>query len=150
MMHTRILGIVATVVTSCSPAPLNAAATDGSLNCGKDDNALLTAIVGGIIGGTLGVVGTLASSYYGPRKLEEWREKRQEERINGPRKNLLKQMLNDQRFKEGRSLETLCKVTGTTPEQCRSILIEIQARGFTLADGREGWTFIENRPLNDA
>lgn len=29
------------------------------------------AIIGGVIGGCLGVIGTLLSSYYGPRKLEE-------------------------------------------------------------------------------
>jgi hypothetical protein len=152
-MNTRVLYTVATLlgihglslVTTLNAAELAAAAA-----CNKDDNAMLTAMVGGLIGGILGVVGTRASSYYGPRKLEEWREKRLEQRINGPRKDLLRQMLSDRRFEEGRSLETLCKVTGTTPEACRSILIEIQARGFTLKDGREGWTFIENRPLNDA
>jgi len=30
--------------------------------------------LGGFIGGSLGVAGTLVTSYFGPRKLEEWRE----------------------------------------------------------------------------
>jgi hypothetical protein len=152
MMKTRILLVVAASLGILSlnfVTTLNAVELGAVTSCIKDDNAMLTAIAGGLIGGILGVLGTLASSYYGPRKLEEWREQRLEQRINGPRKGLLRQMLSDRRFEEGRSLETLCKVTGTTAAACRSILIEIQARGFTLKDGREGWTFIENRPLND-
>ena len=65
------------------------------------------AIIGGFIGGILGVIGTLISSYYGPRKIEEWRELRQEERINGPRKRLLKQLLEDSRFEDGRTLHEI-------------------------------------------
>ena len=111
------------------------------------DANLLSALVGGFIGGVLGVVGTVLSSYYGPRKLEEWKEQRIEERHNGPRKHLLKQMLDNPKLPDGRSLETLSKVTGTSAEECRRLLIEVGARGFTLKDGREGWTHIKNRPL---
>ncbi|MET0609416.1 MAG: hypothetical protein ABW045_11740 [Gaiellaceae bacterium] len=39
-------------------------ATTGELTAG---------IVGGLVGGTLGVVSTLVGSYYGPRRLKEWR-----------------------------------------------------------------------------
>jgi len=31
------------------------------------------ALTAGIVGGTLGVVSTLVGSYYGPRRLKEWR-----------------------------------------------------------------------------
>lgn len=96
------------------------------------------AVVGGLLGGILGVVGTLVSSYYGPRKFEEWREKRLEDRLNGPRKCLLKKLLEDPRFANGRSLDTLSRVTGTTPEDCRCLLIEIEARGVAFTDGKEG------------
>lgn len=109
---------------------------------------LIAAIIGGFIGGALGVIGTLISSYYGPRKIEEWREQRKEEREYGPRKRLLKQMLEDPRFEDGRYLETLCHVTGTTPEECRRLLIEIGARGVTLKDDKEGWALISRKPLN--
>jgi len=107
------------------------------------------AIVGGLIGGVLGVVGTLVSSYYGPRKFEEWREKRLEERLNGPRKRLLRKMLEDPRFNDGRTLETLSQVTGTSKEECRRLLIEIEARGVKLADGKEGWALITKKPLDE-
>jgi hypothetical protein len=110
---------------------------------------LTSAVVGGIIGGVLGVIGTLVSSYYGPRKFEEWREKRLEERLNGPRKRLLKKLLEDPRFNDGRSLETLSRVTGTSKEECRCLLIEIEARGVNFADGKEGWALITNKPLDE-
>lgn len=110
---------------------------------------LLTAIIGGLIGGFLGVAATLVSSYYGPRKFEEWRERRREEREYGPRKRLLRQMLEDTRFPDGRTLENLCRISGTTPEECRRLLIEIKARGVTLQDGKEGWALISRKPLNE-
>jgi hypothetical protein len=58
-------------------------------------SAFEAALLGGFIGGALGVVGTLVTSYWGPKKLEEWRERRQEEREYGPRKQLLTRMLAD-------------------------------------------------------
>ena len=51
------------------------------------------AVLGGFIGGALGVVPALMTSYFGPRKLEEWRAGQQEEREFGPRKELLALML---------------------------------------------------------
>jgi hypothetical protein len=110
---------------------------------------LSVAIIGGLIGGVLGAAGTLITSYYGPRKFEEWRENRLEERLNGPRKRLLKEMLEDTRFADGRSLETLSRVTGTSLDECRRLLIEIAARGITLAGNKEGWALIRRKPLNE-
>ena len=108
---------------------------------------LLSALVGGFIGGTLGVVGTLVASYWGPRKLEEWRERRQETREFGPRKDLLLRMLKD-RDHAIRSLDALSRVTGTSDEECRRLLIEIGARGVLMAGGQEGWALIERFPLD--
>ena len=108
-----------------------------------------SAVVGGLVGGVLGVIGALVLSYYGPRKFEEWREERLEERLNGPRKRLLKQLLEDPRFNDGRSLETLSRVTGTPEEESRRLLIEIEARGVKLADGKEGWALIARKPLDE-
>ncbi len=110
---------------------------------------LIAAIIGGLIGGVLGVIGTLVTSYYGPRKMEEWREQRLEERTNGPRKRLLATLLEDARFPDGRTIETLARVTGTAPEECRRLLIQISARGVMLKDGKEGWVLIKNKPLDE-
>jgi|SRR5579863_3272100 len=110
---------------------------------------LWTALVGGLVGGILGVVGTLLSAYYGPRKLEEWREQKMEERLNGPRKHLLRKLLADGRFTDGRKIETLTLYSGTSPEECRRLLIEIEARGVRFADGSEGWALISRKPLDD-
>jgi hypothetical protein len=110
---------------------------------------IVCGVLGGFIGGILGVLGTLISSYYGPRKMEEWREERQEERIYGPRKKLLKQLLEDQQFSDGRTLETLSRVTGTDERECRRLLIEIGARGVMLKNGIEGWALITRKPLNE-
>jgi hypothetical protein len=102
-----------------------------------------------MIGGILGAVAAAFSSYFGPRKLEEWREARLDQRLNGPRRRLLKRMLEDQRFQDGRTIETLALVTGTTPKECRRLLIEIDARGVSLKDGREGWALISRKPLDE-
>lgn len=109
---------------------------------------LIAAIVGGLIGGILGAGGTLLSSYYGPRKFEEWKEQRQEEKRNGKRKALLRQLLEDNAFPDGRTLETLSRATGTTEKECRRLLIEIDARGVRLANGNEGWALISRKPLD--
>lgn len=109
------------------------------------------AVVGGLIGGVLGVAGTLVTSYYGPRRLEEWRERKKDEREDGPRRRLLKQMLDDERFPDGRYLDTLGVVSGTSPAECRTLLIQIGARGVTLSprDGStEGWALISRKPLD--
>jgi len=106
---------------------------------------LWAALAGGIIGGVLGCVGTLLSSYWGPRKLEEWREIRTEKRINGPRKDILKKLLEDDGF-EWRRLSTLARVTGTSEEECQRLLIEIGARG-SLSQGKKLWALISRKPI---
>ena len=108
-------------------------------------SAELTAgIIGGFLGGTLGVVAATVSSYYGPMKLERWRAKRRDE----PRKRLLQTLLNDAEYKDGRYLSSLCTYTGTSPDECRGLLIEIGARGIRLTDG-EGWVLIRNKPFDE-
>ena len=54
------------------------------------------------------------------------------------RKKLLKKLLKDGRFPQGRSLKELKRKTGTTATECRTLLSEIGAEGITLCDGREG------------
>ena len=110
------------------------------------EDTLMSAMVGGFIGGVLGVVGTIFSSYYGPRKLEEWKEKRKVEKWDNPRKKLLLNMLSHPKMKM-RSIETLCRASGTSEEECRRLLVEIEARGIRLKGNREGWVLISNKPL---
>ena len=112
-------------------------------------DGLLIALAGGIIGGILGCIGTLLSSYWGPRKLEEWREKQAEDRINGPRKRLLKKLLEEDKY-QWRGLSTLNRVTGTTEEECRRLLIEIGARGSTKEKkDDEMWALISRQQITE-
>lgn len=61
------------------------------------------------------------------------------------RKKQLKELLQDERFPDGRPLEELRQRTGTTASVCRELLSEIKAEGFKQDDGREGWRFRESR-----
>jgi hypothetical protein len=98
-------------------------------------------IAGVIIGGVLGVASTFVGSYWGPLQLEKRREKKKD----GPRKELLLRLLNeDSKNKPIRSLERLRLVTGTTAEECRRLLIEVRARGVRMKGGREGWALVEH------
>ncbi len=53
------------------------------------ESNLLSALAGGFVGGVLGVIGTIISAYYGPRMLEQWKERRKAEKWDAPRKRLL-------------------------------------------------------------
>lgn len=55
------------------------------------------------------------------------------------RKKLLKTLLTEKRFTQGRSLEELTLKTGMPASECRNLLAEIGAEGIKLRDGREGW-----------
>lgn len=107
----------------------------------KDVNfwVAIVGLIGVIVGAVITVIGNL---------LLHWIQQKGKNKIDESRKSLLRQMLDNPEFEEGRSFETLSKVTGAAPEDCRRLLIEIGARGFTLKDDREGWTYIKNRPLN--
>lgn len=101
------------------------------------DNALL-GFAGVVVGAAVSAVQTI---------FLDWHKERRGRSVDRVRKELLKKMLDNSSFDEGRSLSTLSKVVGATREECRRLLIEIGARGFTLKDGREGWTYIHRRPL---
>ena len=102
-----------------------------------------TAIIGfsGVIAGA--IISTIGNVVL--YKLQQ----RKQNKNDIARKNLLKKMLDNPKFPDGRSFETLSRVTGTTPDDCHRLLIELEARGFTMADGRIGWTYIKNRPLDE-
>jgi hypothetical protein len=107
---------------------------------------VIAGIIGGFTGGVLGVLSTVVGSYYGPRRLEEWRAHSKDQ----PKKQLLKTLLDDPRFPDGRYLETLRVVTGTSEEECRRLLIGVDARGVIPGAGnqKELWALIKNKPLN--
>lgn len=98
-------------------------------------------ICGVIIGGIISIIGNVIIYRM---------QNKQQKNIDEARKGLLQTMLDDPKFKEGRSFEELSKVTGTVsqPDECRKLLIGLNARGFTLEDGREAWGYIKNKPLS--
>ena len=102
--------------------------------------AALVGFIGVVVGSVLSITGNLVFHWYQNRRANS---------LDNLRKTLLRQMLDNSNFPEGRSLETLSRVTGAEPEECRRLLIEIGARGFTLARGGEGWTYVKNRQWSE-
>jgi hypothetical protein len=111
------------------------------------ENEVVAGIIGGVIGGLAGTIGSWLTGYWGPRKLEKEKERREEERVWGPRKRLIKEMLDNPAPSRGRSLKTLKRVTGTPDDDLRRLLVELGARGFTRDDGEEAWDYEERSPL---
>ena len=94
------------------------------------------------------VVGSLIGSVIGPILLRHYEEYRNDKAWAQPRKELLKKMLSDpdHRF---RSIEKLSLTTGTSVKDCRSLLIDIKARGGKMKSGREAWALISRAPLKE-
>jgi len=95
---------------------------------------LIAALGGAIIAG---ILSPIAMDHY-----TRWRREKDWAR---PRKKRLKTMLEDRDVAPAgfRSLDRLCLETGMKPEDCRTLLIELGARGGTMTvDGTqvEGWT----------
>jgi hypothetical protein len=95
-------------------------------------------LVGVIVGAVITVGGGLLLHWYQDsprRKLDEGRKK------------LLKQMLQDSRFKEHwRKITTLSRVVGADEETTKRLLIELGARGSEKDDGL--WGLLEYHPLD--
>lgn len=92
-------------------------------------------------------LGGLIGAVIGPIILEKYREWHRERHWKKPRKELLEKMLKGElRF---RSIDVLSRTTGTSHDDCRSLLIELGARGAKLQDGREAWALISRAPLKD-
>ena len=103
----------------------------------------IAVVVGVIIGGVASVVTTYYASYHYPLKLEKRREEEEEQREHAPRKRLLLLLLTEKSDMPIRSLERLRLVTGTTDQECRRLLIELNARGVKMKEGKEGWALID-------
>lgn len=130
-----------------APRPLNVMRHEEEV----DVEIPLDVLVGGVVGGIFGGGAAVFTAYWGPRMLEAWRAAEEEERLHGPRKELLKKMLKDTRH-EWRYLSTLAQVTGTSPEECRRLLVEVGARGASTMreEGEEElWALISRKPLNE-
>jgi len=108
-------------------------------------SAATAVVIGAVVGGSVSIVANLLTTYFGPR----WLEGRRDKKENAPRRRLLLDLLEDERWRDGRTLERLAFVTGSSEEKCRQLLVEIKARGVTLADGREGWALIKYKPLRN-
>ena len=102
-------------------------------------DVIIAALVGGIMG--------FVASYFGPIGREKWKQKQIDEKYDNPRKELLEKALKMKEWKM-RSLDILRRYTGTTEEECRRLLIEINARGGTLKSGKEAWGLISENPID--
>ncbi|MEE2946353.1 MAG: hypothetical protein VX444_14380 [Pseudomonadota bacterium] len=109
-----------------------------------------------LIGVLTGIGAAAVSSYLGPKALEKWRADQKEKNWAEPRKKLLKDKLTDAKGDGWIRFSKLMILTGTTADECRSLLIDIEARGGLLkkrpedktdAD-REGWALISRQPLS--
>ena len=94
--------------------------------------------IGVITGALIGIVGNL---------IQEWYKNKDKKELEGKRKMLLKQMLNNTKF-EWRDINTLSNVIGATQDETRRLLIDIGARGSETNNGKnELWALIEKQPL---
>jgi hypothetical protein len=90
--------------------------------------------------------GALLGGVVVPILLEKYRAWDRERSWATPRKMLLKKLLERKKFPTS-SLSTLSRTTGTEAEACRTLLIELGARGVRMKGDIEGWTL---QPLSDA
>jgi len=94
----------------------------------------------------IAVIGGLVGAAISPIIVTEFSRWRREQSWAKPRKVLLLKMLNNPKWKR-RSLKWLTTVTGTADEDCRTLLIELGARGTIMDDKSEGWALISRLPL---
>jgi len=94
-------------------------------------------LVGVILGSLLTIVGNLVAYCL---------KQRAETKRNEPRRRLLRQMLEDNRFTEHwRKLDTLMHVIGADEATTKRLLLEIGARGSE--DGQDLWGLIKYHPF---
>lgn len=105
------------------------------------DTSLWGSVVG-LAGVIVGVAMTVAGNF-----LLHWFQDRPRRKLDEGRKKLLKQMLQDSRFKEHwRKITTLSRVVGADEETTKRLLIELKARGSEKDDGL--WGLLEYHPLD--
>ena len=95
----------------------------------------------GIIGAIFGSLFTLAGNV-----LLHWLKARPKTKLDERRKKLLKEMLDDERFKDKwRNLSTLAAVIGANEKETKRLLIDIGARGSEKGD--DSWGLIKHHPF---
>ncbi len=105
------------------------------------DISLWIAIIG-LIGVLVGAMITVFGNI-----LLHWLKYRPQRNLDKLRKDILKQMLKDERFEnKWRKLSTLSRVVGADEETTKRLLIEIQSRASEKEDGL--WGLIEYHPFN--
>ncbi|MGY3868639.1 hypothetical protein ACW5W4_03700 [Aeromonas crassostreae] len=100
-----------------------------------------------IIAGIVALITSAVTSFIGPWLLERRRALFEESAYWGPSKDILREMLDNAAQGQGRSLETLQRVTGLSEDTLCRLLIGIKARGFTRTDGTVAWIYKKDRPL---
>jgi hypothetical protein len=89
---------------------------------------LLAAILGGLVGGVIG-----------PILLQEYRDWKHGKTWAKPRRTRLEGMLKDRKVAPTgwRTISRLCLETGMEAEDCRTLLIEIGARGGLIEENNQ-------------
>ena len=103
----------------------------------------MTVLLSGIVGGL--VAGSIA-----PFLLQIMTQWKHERRWAKPRKTLLKAKLDSAKGDGWVSLERLKILSGTSNDECRTLLIGLQARGGILKSEKEGWALIVKQPLTES
>jgi HEAT repeat protein len=97
----------------------------------------LEGLVGSIVGGVLVLFGVF---------VRDWFHQRAESKVDRKRKEILMEMLTDDRFKEQwRELKTLMQVIGADRETTTRLLVELGARGSEKGD--DLWGLKEKHPF---
>jgi len=97
----------------------------------------LIGLAGAIIGAAAAILAVI---------IKDNREAARREKVDEPRRNLLRQMLDNPKY-EWRRMDTLSAVIGATREETARLLIEIGARRSERSDGEDVWSYIKNHPL---
>jgi hypothetical protein len=99
-------------------------------------------MLGTLIGGTVGLIGTLGST-----ALNHYLNTKKAVALNKMRKERLNHLLSGPKY-TWRSMEDLCSAVGADEETTAMLLLEIGARQ-SMAKGRNNWALISRAPFPD-
>jgi hypothetical protein len=110
------------------------------LSSGLGDNLpAMIGLLGVVVGALLQILGNI---------LAQWCKQRAAAKKDEPRKKLLKEMLEDERFPQHwRKLDTLMHVIGANEETTKRLLFEIGARGSE--DQQQLWGLRKYHPFKE-
>jgi hypothetical protein len=96
----------------------------------------------------IGLIGALVGSFLtiGGNVLLHWLRRKPQKELDKQRMDILKEMLDDDRFPEKwRNLAIMAAVIGADETETKRLLIKAKARGSEKADGK--WGLIKNHPF---